>query len=469
MMNLPLSSFLLAGIAAIPATAQNVTSLANLNTRGHCAGVWGYTAPDGREFAIVGARQGTWIVETTDPVNPVEIAHLTAPPSSWREVTMYRQYVYSVSEAHSGIRIIDMSNPSSPQDLGYVFQSTWPNSHSITIDPDAGRLYINGTRNGMYILDVATNPASPTIIGRYTTNYVHDSYVRRGKAYLSEIYDGNLRIVDVTNPANLVTVSATQTPGAFTHNAAVSDDDELLITSDENATGYMQAYDIRNPAAPLPLGSYVLPGEIVHNVFMIGRTAYMAAYSAGFHMVDLANPSSLTKLASYDTSPSYTSNFHGSWGCYPFQDSGVIYMSDRETGLHLLQVDCGHLNRYGDGTPGVNAAVPRAIFDGASPAVGAAGLRLEIENLAPSAAFVTLVSTASAAVPLLGIDLLVDLNSSVGLGGTAQPDGSADLPLPIPADPTLANARIYMQIVGVDAAGPQGLSASRGMWFGICP
>jgi hypothetical protein len=36
------------------------------------AGVWGYVAPDGREFAAVGNRNGTWIVETTDPRNPVE-------------------------------------------------------------------------------------------------------------------------------------------------------------------------------------------------------------------------------------------------------------------------------------------------------------------------------------------------------------------------------------------------------------
>src|SRR5690606_27731018 len=101
-------------LTSVPVLAQHVTRLAQLNTRGHCAGVVGYTAPDGREFAIVGAWEGTWIVETTDPANPVEIAHFTAPRSSWREVTMYRHWVYSVSEAHGGIRVIDLSNPSIP-------------------------------------------------------------------------------------------------------------------------------------------------------------------------------------------------------------------------------------------------------------------------------------------------------------------------------------------------------------------
>ena len=31
--------------------------------------VWGWTAPDGREFAYVGEKDGIWFVETTDPNN----------------------------------------------------------------------------------------------------------------------------------------------------------------------------------------------------------------------------------------------------------------------------------------------------------------------------------------------------------------------------------------------------------------
>ena len=43
------------------------------------AAVWGYTDPaTNREFAIVGAYNGTWIVETTNPSNPVTITTIAA-------------------------------------------------------------------------------------------------------------------------------------------------------------------------------------------------------------------------------------------------------------------------------------------------------------------------------------------------------------------------------------------------------
>ena len=461
-----------AALVAVPLAAQNqnVTVLKNMTRSGTTsyAGVWGYTAPDGREFALVGCRNGTWVVETTDPQNPVERGFFTASNSTWREITGYKHWVYSVSENHGGIRVIDMSNPAAPTSPGYVFQSgsnSWRNTHSISVDPGAGRLYANGTNLGMVILDLGANPAAPTYLGRYTGQYVHDCYVRNGKGYLAEINRGYIRIADVTTPTSVTTISQTTTPGAFTHNVWVTDDEELMITSDENSTGFLQAYDIRNPATPMPLGSYKIPGAVVHNVFLIGRTGYMAAYVAGFHMVDLADPTNIPKLASYDTS-SAGSGYNGAWGAYPFTDSGVIYVSDMQTGFWVLQVDCGHLNRYGNGTPWATGGVPRAIFDGASPRVGAAGMRMELTGLAPSSPFVLVLSANQASQTVFGIDLLVDLNGALIVSGQADASGNANLPMPIPANPGLANAKIHAQVIG--AAGGA-LYASRGMWFGICP
>ena len=40
--------------SAVVAQNMNVTVLSRFDTRGRLSGVWGYVAPDGREFAIVG-------------------------------------------------------------------------------------------------------------------------------------------------------------------------------------------------------------------------------------------------------------------------------------------------------------------------------------------------------------------------------------------------------------------------------
>src|SRR5688572_3525210 len=61
----PVLLSLAAGALSPSLVSQNITLLSNLDTRSAYAGVWGYMSPDGREFALVGERTGTWIVETT--------------------------------------------------------------------------------------------------------------------------------------------------------------------------------------------------------------------------------------------------------------------------------------------------------------------------------------------------------------------------------------------------------------------
>ena len=70
---------------------------------------------------------------------------------------------------------------------------------------------------------------------------------------------------------------------------------------------------------------------------------------------------------------------------------------------------------------------------------------------------------------LLGVPLNVDLNGSVLVIARADANGRVSAPAPIPDDSRLAQAKLYMQIIAVDPAGPQGFSSSRGMWVGICP
>jgi hypothetical protein len=320
----------------------------------------------------------------------------------------------------------------------------------------------------MHILDVAVNPTNPPILGRYSANYVHDGYYRRGKGYLAEINAGNLRIVDTTNAANLTTLSATRTPGAFTHNAWVTEDDRLLITSDENSTGFLQVYDILNPSAPAPRGSNVLSGQIVHNVFGIGRTEHMAHYSAGYRMVDISNPSSPKEIAFDDTSTS-TNGFNGAWGAFPWADSGVIYVGDRQNGFWCLQVDCGHINRFGTGTAGSGGKIPFARPEGATPMVGGTAFELRVSDAAPNTA-VLLALGARGDIPVLGINLYIDVAQPFFLlVGATDANGAASFPIPIGNDPSLGNAKIHAQVITLDPSGPQGLAASRGMWFGICP
>ena len=54
----------------------NVTFISQLNYTESLNDIWGYAAPDGTEYALVGAANGTSIVSLADPNNPVEVGYV---------------------------------------------------------------------------------------------------------------------------------------------------------------------------------------------------------------------------------------------------------------------------------------------------------------------------------------------------------------------------------------------------------
>ena len=100
-------------------------------------------------------------------------------------------------------------------------------------------------------------------------------------------------------------------------------------------------YECSNPGNIQFLDDFsVNNNTIPHNAFIIGNYAYISWYTEGLVVVDMSDSSDLKKHASYDTSPyAPGSGYEGAWGCYPFSPSGVVYISDRGEGLHILRVE----------------------------------------------------------------------------------------------------------------------------------
>jgi choice-of-anchor B domain-containing protein len=431
--------------------------------------IWGWSSPAGREFAYVGEHQGIWFVETTDPSNIKEIGRWSAPASTWRDFTNLGPYVYSVSEHHRGIRIIDMRNPDSPVDLGEVETRAIRSSHNISCDPATNHLYVSGTNQGLVVLDASRSRTNPRIVSTWNTSYTHDCCVRRGKAYLANGGLSVARIMDASNPSQLREIGSLNSPGGYSHNVWVSEDGNLLCHTDEmprSSTGApMSIWDISNPVAPVRKAVFDLQG-IVHNVFIMGRTAYMSHYVNGVQVLDLSDPSKPHVVASYDTSR-VVSGFAGCWGVYPFSESGLIYASDISRGLFVLEQTRGHLNRFGDGVTGSNGVVPRLEFAGSAPRVGGSKLRLEIKNLRPNARFYLMISGGAGSGSVFGVPMHVDVSNALILQLQANANGSLSIPAPMPNDKGLALNRFYLQVLSHDTGLSGGFSSSRGMWTGV--
>jgi hypothetical protein len=63
-------------LATAAQAQQNLNLVGQLPYTSDLSDVWGYVAPDGREYALVGAFDGVSVVDLLDPSAPVEVAFL---------------------------------------------------------------------------------------------------------------------------------------------------------------------------------------------------------------------------------------------------------------------------------------------------------------------------------------------------------------------------------------------------------
>ena len=70
--------------------------------------IWGYTAPDSTEYALVGVTNGTSIVSLADPSNPVELFFIPGAFSIWRDIKTWDGFAYVTNETSGGVAVIDL-------------------------------------------------------------------------------------------------------------------------------------------------------------------------------------------------------------------------------------------------------------------------------------------------------------------------------------------------------------------------
>ncbi len=353
---------LLAPAAALPAARQlhaqtALDSLAHLDVQplGSYSALWGYTAPDWREYALRGVNGGTGhaggtsIIDITDTDSLRQVAFIPGPVSSWREMKTYLHYAYVVTEAGGGVQIIDLSALPDTARLITSFNYT-SGSNSIarshTISIHDGFLYLNGcgqwSIGGIVVFDLRNSPTAPVFAGEYQPDYIHDCYVRNDTIFAAAVYGGGgLYIADARNKAAVTTIGKISYAGSGTHNAWVTKDRRYAVTTDEIGTTpkSLKIWDLTQlpsvPTAPVSVFG-PLPGQIEHNVTIRGDYAYVAWYSAGVRVVNLADPELPIDAGAYDTSPT-TSGYNGVWGVYPFFPSGKIIAGDMQNGLWVFR------------------------------------------------------------------------------------------------------------------------------------
>ncbi len=339
-------------LALLFAVPQLAAAQSHLQVIGHLpyaplslAGCQHYVDSTGGEYALVGTSGGLSIVDLNDPTQPVERFSVPGLPSVWRELRTWAGFAYVGSEAAgSGITIVDLrSLPDTIYYKVWTGDSIYVNqvNRSHTVQTEDGYLYIFGggnVTNGVTIADL-TDPWNPHIVGTYTTNYVHDGFIRHDTLWTSEIYQGQFGVVKVTDKSAPQLLITQPTPGAFNHNTELSDDSHYLFSTDEKFGAPLGSFDVSDLDNITLLDKYFpsqKPTNMVHNVRVFGNYLINPSYGGQLTIVDATHPDNLIETAWAVVGNSLV------WDADPYLPSGIIFATAKDEGLFIFKPTYQH-------------------------------------------------------------------------------------------------------------------------------
>lgn len=347
--------------------------------------VWGYTAPTGEEYAIIGNVDSIIILDVTQCDDPQRIfAYDGGNRTIWRDFKTYNGYAYGVCDNCSeGLHVFDLTAlPGGPVTHALSTTSFFTKAHNIFIDTATAKLYAVGSNTvteGFVILDIST-PASPTLFKNikldtvagqpFDNFYVHDVFVQNDTAWASHGYQGYY-IWDLTN-INNVNIIASYDSGDYNHSSWRNSTGQYIYYAEEVPKGLPMSV-LEYPSMSL-VGTFSDPISAIesditpHNPYVHEDTLYISYYEDGLKAYDLSNPASPTLVGYYDMYPDNGDTYccyDGNWGTYPFFDSGCLLASDTEHGLNTLKmINCPVNTTYYRDLDGDTYGDPNVSVDG---------------------------------------------------------------------------------------------------------
>lgn len=373
-------------LAQLPLTSFSTQPLSASN-------LWGFVdLDDGREYVIVGLRNGTAVIDVTDPRAPREVATIAGVTNAWREVKVYqvfdaaagrhRAYAYVTSEGSgAGLQILDLSALPDSVTLANTLHDL-STSHTLyisNIDYASGAalpgaqafLYVAGANllGGRYRIYDLVDPVNPALVTTSpgapgsSTPYMHDSTsvlltdsrtTQCAAAHnpCEVLIDFNVEQVDLWDvtdkgaPAFLGT--ATYPNARYIHSGWPTADQRHVIVHDE--LDELRIAGLHTSIYTLDIGDLRTPTFVTsftgadtttdHNGYTVGNRYYLAHYRRGLVIHDLSNPEALREVGYFDTFLLPAANIagtDGAWGVYPFLPSGTLAVSDIANGLFLLK------------------------------------------------------------------------------------------------------------------------------------
>ena len=310
--------------------------------------VWGF-AKDGREYGVIGSREGTYLIDVTEPEYPNLVEFF---PGAWDDATNrdyhdYAGYLYMVADqGPSTLQIVDLRSLPDTAFLVYDSDTLFQRCHNIFIDSATAHLYAcsvkkggNGSDMQMYSLD---NPIEPELlIAHSAPSRYHDVYVKNDTAFANCEREG-MFVFDFTDLSQIELLgSVIEYPDkGYNHSGWTTEDGHYYFFADETPGSDIKVCDVtdlENIDVVNTFNSGVNDSSMAHNLLVKGNYLYVSYYHDGVQIYEITDPANPVSVGFYDTflADDYEGG-KGCWGVYPYLPSGNILASDREKGLFIL-------------------------------------------------------------------------------------------------------------------------------------
>jgi len=182
------------------------------------------------------------------------------------------------------LRIVDISNPSSPVIVGFI--DTLSSADDVSVNyPYA---YVVGQNDGLHIIDIS-NPKTPIEIGSESISWPTTVVVKDSYAYVSK-YWGGFDIVDISDPSSPQTVGAGSQSERYSFDLYI-DGSYVYIVNSEGIG--LRVFDVSDPVNPVAVGSYNTLNDSVavevrgSNIYIADRYDFGFSRDGGFRILDI--------------------------------------------------------------------------------------------------------------------------------------------------------------------------------------
>jgi hypothetical protein len=300
-------------------------------------------------FAAAGSHLE--IIDVTIPSSPSTTGTYMTPGDSER-IRVEGDIAYMVNPS-SGIRLIDISNPTAPQEIGVCCPSSVPADVFVTGNYAYAAVgYDSSGGSGLRVINVA-DPASPRQVGSYncTEGEARSVWIAGNYAYLGYGLfgggggvNGGLIVIDITQPdspqekSNLFTSGSTEeffVKGNYAFTAY------LAQGSHYSFWGGMDIIDLSNPLSPVIVGTTTYNEHQFYgfDIHISGNYAYLVLgneyyqefyrYPSEMKIIDVTDPAS-PQLVGTHQNKGFTNGVYVS--------GNYTYTAEGSKGLRIINI-----------------------------------------------------------------------------------------------------------------------------------